>query len=44
MIALGSWAKYISARKNSDVFEKGETEEEKAERKTKEAIAEALTV
>lgn len=41
---LESWAKYISARRNSDVFEKGETEEEKAERKTKEAIAEALTV
>ena len=41
---LEAWAKYISARKNSDVFEKGETEEEKAERKTKEAIAEALTV
>ena len=41
---LESWAKYISARRNSDVFEKGETEEERAERKTKEAIAEALTV
>lgn len=41
---LESWAKYISARRNSDVFEKGETEEEKAERKTKEAIAEALTL
>lgn len=41
---LEAWAKYISARKNSDVFEKGETEEEKAERKTKEVIAEALTV
>lgn len=41
---LEAWAKYISARKNSDVFEKGETEEERAERKTKEAIAEALTV
>ena len=41
---LEAWAKYISARKNSDVFEKGETEEEKAERKTKEAIAEALTI
>ena len=39
---LESWAKYISARRNSDVFEKGETEEEKAERKTKEAIQEAL--
>lgn len=41
---LESWAKYISARRNSDVFEKGETEEEKAERKTKEAIQEALTL
>lgn len=39
---LESWAKYISARRNSDVFEKGETEEEKMERKTKETIAEAL--
>ena len=39
---LESWAKYISARRNSDVFEKGETEEEKAERKTKEAIAEIM--
>lgn len=41
---LEAWAKYISARKNSDVFEKGETEEEKMNRKTKEAIAEALTL
>lgn len=41
---LESWAKYIAARRNSDVFEKGETEEEKIERKTKEAIAEALQV
>ena len=41
---LESWAKYISARRNSDVFEKGETEEEKMERKTKETIAEALTL
>lgn len=39
---LESWAKYIAARRNSDVFEKGETEEEKMERKTKETIAEAL--
>ena len=39
---LDSWAKYIAARRNSDVFEKGETEEERAERKTKEAIQEAL--
>lgn len=41
---LESWAKYISARRNSDVFEKGETEEEKMERKTKETIMEALQV
>lgn len=39
---LESWAKYISARRNSDVFEKGESEEEKMERKAKETIAEAL--
>lgn len=39
---LESWAKYISARRNSDVFEKGESEEEKMERKTKDAIQEAL--
>ncbi len=39
---LESWAKYISARRNSDVFERGETEEEKMERKTKETIMEAL--
>lgn len=41
---LEAWAKYISARKNSDVFEKSETEEEKMERKTKETIMEALTI
>lgn len=41
---LESWAKYISARRNSDVFEKGETEEEKMERQTKETIMEALKV
>lgn len=41
---LESWAKYISARRNSDVFEKGETEEEKMERKTKETIMEALKI
>ena len=41
---LESWAKYISARRNSDVFEKGETEEEKMERQTRETIAEALTL
>ena len=39
---LESWAKYISARRNSDVFEKSETEEEKMERQTKETIMEAL--
>lgn len=41
---LESWAKYISARRNSDVFEKAETEEEKMERQTKETIQEALRV
>lgn len=41
---LESWAKYISARRNSDVFEKGETEKEKMERQTKETIMEALQV
>ena len=41
---LESWAKYISARRNSDVFEKGETEEEKMERQTKETIMEAMRV
>lgn len=39
---LESWAKYISARRNSDVFEKGETEEEKADRLSKEAIERAM--
>lgn len=39
---LESWAKYISARRNSDVFEKGETEEEKMDRQTKETIMEAM--
>lgn len=39
---LESWAKYISARRNSDVFEKGETEEERVERQTKETIMEAM--
>lgn len=29
---LDSWSKYISARKNSDVFEKEETESERIER------------
>lgn len=41
---LEAWAKYISARKNSDVFEKGETEEERKERENKETIMEALTI
>ena len=41
---LESWAKYISARRNSDVFEKGETDEEKMERQTRETIQEALMV
>ena len=41
---LESWAKYISARRNSDVFEKGESEEEKMERQTKETIKEALAL
>lgn len=39
---LESWAKYISARRNSDVFEKGETEEERRERETQETIMEAM--
>lgn len=39
---LDSWAKYISARKNSDVFAKEETEAERAERLNAEAIAKAM--
>lgn len=39
---LESWAKYIAARRNSDVFEKGETEEERAAREMKETIQEAI--
>lgn len=39
---LDSWAKYISARRNSDVFERGETAEERAEREMKETIARAM--
>jgi len=39
---LDSWAKYISARRNSDVFEKQETAEERAERLNAEAIAKAM--
>lgn len=41
---LDSWSKYIAARRNSDVFEKQETAEEKKERENKETIMEALTV
>lgn len=41
---LESWAKYISARRNSDVFPQDETEEQKAERESAQAIKEALTV
>lgn len=39
---LDSWSKYIAARRNSDVFEKGETAEERAERLNAEAIAKAM--
>lgn len=39
---LESWAKYIAARRNSDVFSKEETEEEKMEREAASAIREAL--
>lgn len=39
---LEAWAKYISARKNSDVFEKGETPEQRVEREAQEAIAKAM--
>lgn len=39
---LESWAKYISARRNSDVFSKEETEEEKMERMASSAIRDAL--
>ena len=39
---LDSWAKYIAARKTSDVFEKSETEEERQTRLTNEAIKEAM--
>lgn len=41
---LESWAKYIAARRNSDVFEKGETEAERVEREVKETIQEAIQV
>lgn len=39
---LDSWAKYISARRNSDVFPSEETAEERAERESREAIARAM--
>lgn len=39
---LDSWSKYIAARRNSDVFEKQETAEERAERESAAAIREAL--
>lgn len=42
MSLFESWAKYISARRNSDVFEKGETEEERTAREMKETIQEAI--
>lgn len=41
---LDSWAKYIAARRNSDVFAKEETESERAERESASAIREALQV
>lgn len=41
---LESWAKYIAARRNSDVFSKEETEEEKMERMASSAIRDALEV
>lgn len=41
---LDSWSKYIAARRNSDVFEKQETAEERKERENKETIMEALTI
>lgn len=39
---LDSWAKYIAARRNSDVFAKEETSEERAERMAKVTIMEAM--
>ena len=39
---LDSWAKYIAARRNSDVFEKSETEEERMERESREMIAKVM--
>jgi len=35
---LESWSKYISARKNSDVFGKMETQEEKQQREVSEIL------
>lgn len=39
---LEAWAKYISARKNSDVFERAETPEERRERESQETIMEVM--
>lgn len=39
---LDSWSKYIAARRNSDVFQKEETEAERRERETAATIQEAL--
>lgn len=39
---LDSWSKYISARKNSDVFPQEETNAERAEREMRETIQEAM--
>lgn len=39
---LDSWAKYISARRNSDVFPQEETPEQRVEREAQEAIAKAM--
>lgn len=39
---LDSWAKYISARRNSDVFPAEETAEEREQRLAQETIQEAL--
>lgn len=41
---LDSWAKYIAARRNSDVFEREESEEDKINRVNRDAIQEALQV
>lgn len=39
---LDSWSKYIAARRNSDVFQKEETEAERRQRETAATIQEAL--